>query len=225
MYCAKCGSRIQPEASFCGTCGGAVVGNLPGQGNNSNYSPQALSQNAAPGLEISRLAGDASRGAAQLASTAIQGKVITASITAAIVIAGIILYNMFFVTHPRDIVEKFFNAINEKDMNTVITCLDPQYEKLYNVSDKILGNVLGVGIKDVADLFPFLLEFQKAQNNDNSEIVIELEEIVSETISGNEAEVIVRVSEQDENGTELESGTGKISLKKFNEGWRIVDME
>lgn len=226
MYCAKCGAAMASGVSFCGKCGNpTVAGYALGQVNPIGFSPQPVNQSLAIGSPLAGFGGEKSGGIVQTTNRAIKSKVIIASITAAIVIAGILLYNMLLVTHPHDIVEKFFNAINEKDLHTAITCLDPQYEKLYNVSDKILGNAFGFGLKDVSDLLPFIFNLQNAQNNGSSDRLIELEKVVSETIAGDSAEVIVQVSEKDGNGNRIDGATGKINLKKFNEGWRIVGME
>lgn len=230
MYCENCGAAMAPGRNFCGKCGNSISNNnILGQADSIRFSPQparqGFQQNLAASTSIPGFTGDVSRGVVQTATSAIMGRVIIAAVSAAIIIAGIILYNMFFVTHPHDVVEKFFNAINEKDLNTAISCLDPQYEKLYNVSDKILGNVFGVGLKDVSDLLPFIYNFQQAQSGDDTDRFIELEKTVSETITNNTAVVVVQVSEKDEDGNRIDGGTGEINLKKFNEGWRIVSME
>lgn len=225
MFCPNCGTELPAGANYCGSCGSRAAF-VSGSGKSIPVSNRH-SFNAARSVasSINQVAGATTVVAAQALGGAVRGKVTAVALTAAIVAAGIILYNMFFVTKPLDVVYKFFNALNEKDINTAMTCVDPKYEKMYNATSNILESFIGVSIRDVADLFPALLEFAKYESGDTSDIRFEIKRVVSEDIAGDRATVVIDVEVQDETGQTVDGGLGTVYLQKFNEGWRIVDLE
>lgn len=149
------------------------------------------------------------------------------SLIVAILVAavlGFFTYNTFFVERPHDVVEKFFQALNEKDINTCMETVDPKYEKLYNVSSKVVGKLFGITLRDMADLFPFVVEFAKIEG-DFEDRFFEIMDIVSEDIRGKTATVTVIIDIKDEKGRRIDGAKGYVYLRKFNAGWRIVDMK
>lgn len=225
MFCPYCGTELPAGARFCSGCGTRAAFNS-GPGNGASMLSQPTINDArflASG--VNQAAGAAGMVVAQAAGGAVRAKFTAVALTAAIVTAGIILYNMFFVTKPHDVVYKFFNALNEKDFNTAITCLDPKYEKMYNATSNILQSFIGISLKDVADLFPALFEFAQYESGDTSDVRFEVKDIVSEEISGDKATVVVNLEVKDETGKVVDGGNGAIYLQQFNDGWRIIDME
>jgi carbon monoxide dehydrogenase subunit G len=170
-----------------------------------------------------------------LASTAVQGakagiqaKIMATVITVAIVAAGGILFNMFFVEKPIDVVDKLINAINEKDINTAMSCMDPAEEKLYKAGSSILSGFIGVNLTDVADLLPGLFKYMQSSGDMKADLKLEVTDVVSQEISGDDATVVVRVKalSTDENGRASDdAGEAKFWLHKFNAGWRITKLE
>ncbi len=133
---------------------------------------------------------------------------------------------MFFVVKPVDVVEKFIRAVNEKDINTAVTCLDPKYEKAYNSTNNILGAFIGVSIKDVADLLPMFFDFAKSKDSSVQDLYIKLVRVVSEETTDNTAKIAVALEASDgPKGRLLGSGINVFYLSKFNSGWRIVDIK
>ncbi|MDD3894534.1 MAG: hypothetical protein PHU36_05880 [Syntrophomonadaceae bacterium] len=223
MYCTKCGSPIISGAIFCNVCGNKIESEVFSQANLVNTSPagQVLPNASAA---VMATATPIAAGAAKTVSTAVSAKIITAIIISAMIGAGIFLYNMFFVVEPVDIVNKFVQAINEKDVNAAISCMDPTTEKTYTAASSILSGVIGVEITDVMDLLPGLLEMSGSP----VDLQMEITDVVSQFISGNDATVVVNIKAlaTDENGIQTpEGGQSSFRLHKFNDGWRITSFE
>lgn len=203
MYCPACGFSNQPTASFCGKCGNQ----LPVD----NSSPQASANpNSAPVVA-----------ATQTTGIAISRKIMMIIIVVAIICAGIFLYKVLAGEKPIDTVNKFIQAINEKDINTAMSCMDPKSEKVYKASSKILSGVIGFELTDLAALFPGLLQISGCP----VDLQMNITEVVSQDITGNDATVVVRIRalETDGDGNQsVDGGLSKFQLHKFNEGWRIT---
>lgn|GEM_PF-2667142 len=237
MFCPKCGSELTVGANFCGGCG-APVSPLPNILNSAGQQVQnsatqidsnAVNATGAFGAGVTQLAGTAATGAAQVAGAAVKGKLIAASITTAIVVAGIILYNMFFVTKPLDIVNQFINAVNEKDLNAAVSCFDPKYEKAYKATSGILSNFIGgVEITDIADLFPLLYELAGESSGDKTDLMLNIKGVTSQEVNEETAVITLQLEAQATNSggqVTTEEGPGTFYLKKFNVGWRIVEIK
>lgn len=223
MFCGKCGASNTPETRFCGQCGHP----LPDAAGPAASSPGVV------GRQISSLAGtpmiaqNVAAGAGQVARSAVNAKILGVVITAAIVTAGIILYNMFFVQKPMDTIEKFIQAFNEKDVNTMVSCLNPAYEKTYNATSNLLSGILGFNITDLADLCPGIVELAHA-SGDATDMQMEIGEVLSQQTSGNDEIIRVNllVTETASNGSQEKNVIPTtFTMHKYNEGWRISNME
>lgn len=144
---------------------------------------------------------------------------ITSVIVTALVIAGVILYNMFFVVKPVDIVYKFVDANNEQDFKTMASCLEPKYEKALNATSNIFGAIVGVTLYDITDLLPVMGEYTETGQG---QLVIS--KIISEKVSGDRAEIQITLTGQGQ-GEIIKTGECTFYLKKFDEGWRILDIK
>ncbi|MEQ8175833.1 MAG: zinc-ribbon domain-containing protein [Syntrophomonadaceae bacterium] len=197
MYCGKCGSAINPGSTFCSSCGTAVE-MTPGFSTAGNNQSKSLPKYLIGALLLG--------------------------------IGIYFAYTLFWQDQPRNVVYKFYAAWNEKDVEAMLACVDPKYEAMYNVGDKVVGGVVkeftgvDIGLKDISSLLPFMYDFSK--NNSNKVVdKVTVERIESEVITGDEATVKATFSSQNSAGQKLHEGIGIIYLKKFNEGWRIVDIK
>ena len=221
MYCPNCGSRA--TGSFCANCGRPVaeVSDAPSM----PYSDMTNSDSDMTGQD---LVSQTTRTASQAAGTAIKGKILAGFIFAAIVAAGIFLYNMYFLAKPIDTVEKFLHGVNQADINIMISSLDPRAEKAYKAVDGIASNFLfGIHISDVIDILPLAYMLGKEASGDMSGIKIYIEEVISEDRDGDRAtlDILFKVVKADAAGQQtIERGRDTITLQKFNEGWRIVQV-
>lgn len=142
-----------------------------------------------------------------------------------IIAAGYFLYNTFIVEKPEDVVNKFIQAFNERDLNTAVTCFDPKYERAYNLTNKILNSVVGFNISDFSDALPFMLEYVKAEDENYTDIYLDITDIVSKQINGDKATILASIKATNEYGKVIDGGNSYFYLKKFNAGWRIIDMK
>lgn len=222
MFCPTCGNSLASGARFCGKCGQPTVG-----GDNPLNAVQQ-EKNLAPNIPaMANAAHGAEAAAGHTVHNVKNAKIIGVVITLAIVAAGVILFNMFFLVKPSDTVEKFIQAINEKDVDTAMSCMDPAYEKTYQAGSSLLSGLLGVEISDLAELIPGMVEIMHA-SGDSTDLKMEVIGIVSEDVSGNDAIVIVKIrgTSTDSSGHEkTEEGNSTFKLQKFNDGWRIVEFE
>ncbi|MFA6001073.1 MAG: hypothetical protein WC828_03055 [Thermoleophilia bacterium] len=159
--------------------------------------------------------------------TGVVGRIFQAKFLAFLVVAlvaSVSIYH-FVLAEPKpvDTVNKFVNAVNEKDINTAVSCLDPKYEKAYNATSGIIGGLTGVELTDIADLFPALISISGTK----ADLQMKIVNVESETVQGEYTMLKTQVEARgtDENGrVTSEQGPVTFKMKKFNDGWRIVDM-
>lgn len=126
---------------------------------------------------------------------------------------------------PYDTIEKFVDSYNRKDINSVVSCLDPAIEKAYLATSNILATFIGVQIQDVADLFPALFQIMQGHSDDKTDYTLGVKEL-STTIDDELAVVEVELTENFTNRSgDVTSNTvrTKFHLKMFDDEWRIVD--
>ena len=127
---------------------------------------------------------------------------------------------------PRDTVDRFVDSYNRKDINSLMSCLDPTWEKAYCATSNILSGVIGVKIEDVVDLLPALSQIVKA-TGDMTDVTLHAREL-SATVDGNLATVAVELTENhtDAQGNSRSSTTkARFFLKKFDDEWRIIGLK
>jgi len=136
---------------------------------------------------------------------------------------------------PIDTVRTFIESVNNKDIDTTFSCLDPKFQILYNLANKFVNNIMGVNISDFLNLVPFMSFVNQyfPELGDDSElpnwIKLEILDVIDQSTYENDATVKlrIRVSEVDfTTGEVLDSGVAVMNfvLKYFpNNGWKIVD--
>lgn len=129
---------------------------------------------------------------------------------------------------PGDTVERFFTAFNDKDMDAMIGCLDPKYEKVYGAMSSIFGSLVGISGKDMMAFFPFMYELalEDPANADMEDLQIRAK-VLSTRIDGDRAVVVVSAEVTDRRtGKVKDAGEDAVNLRKFPDvGWRIVDLD
>jgi len=140
---------------------------------------------------------------------------------------AVVTYKNLFKEEPIDIVNKFVDAINEHDFDTVFSCFEPKYEKVFKLSSSFTNNRYGIGLDEAFDV---MYEFITDGNyNQITAVITEVQNIV---ITDNYSEVDVNIeiikasddAEDDFMETFLKEGENTFYLKKFKEGWRITDI-
>lgn len=239
MFCFKCGTKLQDGALFCHSCGSKTIDINSLESSNvnpntntpytsySNTASELASASRTTGTAAANIVTTAVSTGAKTAKIALKAKILFSTIVLAMITAGVILYNMFFATSPMKTVDKFIGAINDKDMNTAIECMDPKYEKMYKAGTSLLGGVLGFDIKDVLDLSPAIFDIAKA-NGMKADLKIEKSKVIKEEKNGDKATVVIEIKAEsvDDNGKkDTETGQATFMLEKFDEGWRIIEFK
>jgi hypothetical protein len=223
MFCPFCGNQTDGNGKFCGRCGGDLSGSMAKAAGQTATSAVKAATGAGINAGAASAGGTVARAAVEATSSAVKAKLIYGAVLAAIVTGGILLYNIFFATGPIDVVHKFINAVNEKDINMAMECMDPTYERAYGAASNLAGEFLGVSLTDAADLLPAFMEFS------GSPVDMQVREgaVIEEQASGDSAVIVMELIGEmtDENGaTTEETGEQTFYLEKFEEGWRITDM-
>lgn len=130
--------------------------------------------------------------------------------------------------HPADTVVKCFEALDEKDFDAVIDCLDPSVRRQFDAMSNIASNFLGgVQMKDILALSPTLFSFMKGASGSPADYRVEVVDVLEERVDGDRAVVVVRIRtvETDEDGRRVSrEENAQAILKHFDDaGWRIVE--
>lgn len=238
MFCSKCGYKLDSNDKFCRGCGAPVNS---GQSNSGSAGTSAQSQTQGMGTGVPggmHPAGNAPQeyvrtadtGTAGTVSKASKGKILIASIAAVAVVAvGIILYSVLVVPQPKDVVNKFVNAINGKNINDAISCMDPKYELMYKgLSGALSGLTGGVQVSDLADLVPGMFDMFNQYGGGAMNYSLKIINVESEDISGDSATIRVNLEAKvtDTSGqSQVNDGEAVFTLQKFSQGWRIVNFQ
>ncbi|MBP8707200.1 MAG: hypothetical protein KBH94_00575 [Caldisericia bacterium] len=157
---------------------------------------------------------------------------------ALILVLSISLVGCFYFSpqpKPIDTVVTFFDSINNKDINTAVSCLEPKYQRLFNLTNKIIGAITGVNLSDILDLAPFLSfladYFPEIKEDPELPIWVKFEiiEVITQSIDGKEATIIVKVRGSEVNFITEEILNSEIAIVSFNlknysnDGWKIVN--
>lgn len=230
MFCGKCGFKLVEGDSFCRNCGEPINVLRGTEERNEKHVQPDSTDHTTPVQEKAAATQSAAtfRTAAGKRPGALKVFLVLFMITA-VAAVGFYLYRAYFIPQPVAVVNKFANALNEKDINTLVTCVDPKVELAYKGMDSILSKfTYGIKFSDMANLFPALYQIMGAENNDQTDYKIVILKIISKNIKGSSATVSAEMEFQTTDSAghvKTESGPGTFYLNRFNSGWRIVDLK
>jgi hypothetical protein len=124
---------------------------------------------------------------------------------------------------PERTVLRFFHAMNDKDVNLLLTCFDPRQERLFRATFRLVEKATGFPITDVFELLPGLNQAFGGQAPEDfrfSQV-----RVVSRDIDGTSARLGVTVRATYRTGGRESVRTEHLEflLEKFDEdGWRII---
>lgn len=128
---------------------------------------------------------------------------------------------------PHEVVERFVESYNQKDINGCISCLDPMVEKAYGATSRIASVFIGVEFTDVFDLMPALIPAMQAHTGDPSDVRLSGRHL-STTVKGDRAIAIFEMTTIAIDNTGTATSTTEIlhfPLKEYDGEWRISIIE
>jgi hypothetical protein len=129
---------------------------------------------------------------------------------------------------PRRTVERFLQAFNDKDVNALLTCIDPKQERLFRASFRIIEKVTGgrLPLEDIFEAIPVLYQqFQGMLPQDLRFTDISLGDA---QVGGDDAQINVTMTlvARAEGSEMIHKQTMVFSLRRFEEeGWRITGVQ
>jgi hypothetical protein len=128
---------------------------------------------------------------------------------------------------PERTVRRFFRAMNEKDVNKLLACVDPRQERLFKATFRVLERATGFPLNDFFEMIPGL--HQSFGSGTADDVHFSHMRIRSRKITGLTARVVVSVKATSRSRT----GTSATSvqeieflLENFEEaGWRITGLQ
>lgn len=125
---------------------------------------------------------------------------------------------------PEPVVERFLRAINGKDLNVMLTCIDPSQERMFRASFRLVEKFTGgrLPVEDLLELVPGL--YQILQDKLANDFVISSFQVYRAKINGAEAEVPVILTASTRYGSVRKDEQQRLhfTLHEFEEGWRIT---
>jgi hypothetical protein len=125
---------------------------------------------------------------------------------------------------PESIVERFLQAVNDKDFDAVLACVAPQQERMFHATFRIVEKITGgkLPLDDLLQLLPGL--YQIFQDRLPDDFSVRDVRVYRAKLEGGEAEVpVILTAVTRHSGV---SGKAKqtvsFHLRQFEEGWRIV---
>jgi hypothetical protein len=126
---------------------------------------------------------------------------------------------------PESVVTTFISAINDKDVNRMLDCVDPRQERLFRATFQIVERLTGIPVASLLDILPGLAQLLPPGQVDDFRFSDS--RIVDKQVSGTDAHVTVSLDYvQISRGTSTRTReTVQFVLRNFDEaGWRIVGM-
>lgn len=124
---------------------------------------------------------------------------------------------------PDRIVRRFFRALNDRDVNQVLSCVDPRQERLLRATFRLVEKATGLPVDDILEMLPGL--HQAFGDQIREDFRFTNIRIHSRSVAGNTARLVVSVKSSYRSGTFVTERLEhfEFTLEKFDEaGWRIV---
>lgn len=215
MFCSHCGNPLTGEQRFCANCGATIPASPVTQGIPNPDGAQII-----------------------LASSSWLKRVIALVVLVTMVFGGYWAYTNYFSDRQVAVVKKLLNAMNDKDINTIMECLDPNQEQIYNamssLAGKVVGSITGINLdfKQIAAFLPIMWpEITKEEmNNGNMSDVIDhkyyFKGVKSRKNVDDMVELVIDVDVESvfrDGHKTTETQEGPVYLKNYpGNGWRVV---
>ncbi len=128
---------------------------------------------------------------------------------------------------PEPVVERFLQALNEKDVNTMLTCIDPKQERMFRASFRLAEKLTGgkLPMEDLLELIPGL--YQIFQDRIGADFNYRNVQVYRAKANGGDAEVPVMLTASTRKGALQNDQVQRVRfvMRQFDDGWRIVGIQ
>lgn len=128
---------------------------------------------------------------------------------------------------PEPVVERFLRAVNDKDINVMLTCVDPRQERMFRASFRLVEKFTGgrLPVEDLLELLPGL--YQLLRDNTGFDVGISRFQVYRAKLTGPDTLVPVWLTEVRRPGDVQQPTTIRVGfhVHEFEEGWRIVGID
>jgi hypothetical protein len=128
---------------------------------------------------------------------------------------------------PEPVVECFLQALNAKDVNVVLGCIDPRQERMFRASFRLVEKFTGgkLPVEDLLELVPGL--YQILQNKLAADFSFRNVQVYRAKTNGGDTEVPVLLTTSTRTGAAQQDQVQRVRfiLREFEEGWRIVGIQ
>ena len=141
----------------------------------------------------------------------------------AIILAVLVTVSCTGISGPEVTVKHFIAPFNDKNVNTMLSCIDPRQEQLFRATFHIVEKLSGIPVEDLLEMLPGLA--QLAGQSASQDIRFEETRVVRKEVSHETAYVTISttVIKRAGNSVQREQAQMQFRLTKFDEqGWRIT---
>jgi hypothetical protein len=128
---------------------------------------------------------------------------------------------------PEPVVERFLQALNDKDLNVMLGCIDPRQERMFRASFRLVEKFTGgkLPVEDLLDLLPGL--YQIFQDKLATDFSFRNVQVYRAKANGGNIDVPVILTASTRNGSTQQDQVQRVRfvLHQFEEGWRIVGIQ
>lgn len=125
---------------------------------------------------------------------------------------------------PEPVVERFLRSVNDKDLNVMLSCIDPRQERMFRASFRLVEKITGgnLPVQDLLELVPGL--YQIFRNNLDADFSVQDFHVYRAKVDGDEAEVPIILTVFTRSGaiTKAEKLRLHFTMHRFDADWRIV---
>jgi hypothetical protein len=145
----------------------------------------------------------------------------------AVVFASLAVWSCQPASGPDRTVRKFVKAMNDKDVNVVLTCVDPKQERMFRAAFRIVEKISGYRfpVEDLLDLLPGLNQLLGEQLQED--FSFSNMKILARSVSGDTARLTAAVTSviKSQGTRRTQTDSVEFVLRQFEEeGWRIVEI-
>jgi hypothetical protein len=128
---------------------------------------------------------------------------------------------------PEATVKHFLQAFNDKDLNTLLTCVDPKQERMFRASLRLIEKLTGgrLPVEDLLELVPGM--YQMLQSQVSEDVNFSDVRVGRGRVSGEDSEVPVSLTvlTRSRGLQKIQQQELRFVLRRFDEGWRIVGVQ